>query len=144
MTNEQGDADASARARCCSSSADRSATFEMLKVLCRRRRRMPSRDPSTFGAATWIRSTTSTTASTSTTRGGARSRGAGALLTAAPRRYEIDFVASAERGDRLVGRTWPLDDGWAYRLSRRADGTEVFRAKVALNQSGPIAGPAAG
>ena len=69
--------------------------------------------------------------------------GHGALLTAAPRRYEIDFVASAERGDRLVGRTWPVEGGCAYRLSR-ADGTEVLRAKVALNQSGPIAGPAAG
>jgi len=40
-------------------------------------------------------------------------------------------VASAERDNVLVGRTWPLDGGWAYRLSR-ADGTEVFRAKMAL------------
>ncbi len=57
--------------------------------------------------------------------------GQGALLTRIPRRYEIDFVASAERDNVLVGRTWPLDGGWAYRLSR-ADGTEVFRAKMAL------------
>jgi acyl-CoA thioesterase FadM len=55
--------------------------------------------------------------------------GHGDVLTACPRRYEIDFVASAERDDSLVGRTWPLEDGWAYRLSR-ADGTEVFRARV--------------
>ena len=56
--------------------------------------------------------------------------GQGPLLTSWPRRYEIDFVASAERDDSLVGRTWPLEDGWAYRLSR-VDGTEMFRARVA-------------
>jgi acyl-CoA thioesterase FadM len=55
--------------------------------------------------------------------------GQGALLTATPRRYEIDFVAAAERGNLLVGRTWPIEGGWAYRLSRD-DGTEVFRARV--------------
>jgi acyl-ACP thioesterase len=55
--------------------------------------------------------------------------GEGPLLTATPRRYEIDFVAAAERGNSLIGRTWPLDQGWAYRLSRD-DGTELFRAKV--------------
>ena len=57
--------------------------------------------------------------------------GQGAVLAACPRRYEIDFVASAERDDNLVGRTWPLEGGWAYRLSRD-DGKEVFRARVAL------------
>jgi len=56
--------------------------------------------------------------------------GQGRLLATAPQHYEIDFVASAERDDRLVGRTWPLDDGWAYRLSRN-DGTEIFRARFA-------------
>jgi len=56
--------------------------------------------------------------------------GQGSVLAACPRRYEIDFVASAERDDNLVGRTWPLGDGWAYRLSR-ADGTDIFRARVA-------------
>ena len=55
--------------------------------------------------------------------------GHGELLTALPRRYEIDFVASAERNDLLVGCTWPLGDGWAYRLTR-ADATEVFRGRV--------------
>ncbi|MFI5259996.1 MAG: hypothetical protein ACHQ01_10375, partial [Candidatus Limnocylindrales bacterium] len=55
--------------------------------------------------------------------------GHGALLEATPRRYEIDFLAPAERNDTLVGATWPLDGGAAYRL-RRDDGTEVFRARV--------------
>ena len=56
--------------------------------------------------------------------------GAAELLAATPRRYEVDFVASAARDDELVGRTWPHEDGWAYRLSRD-DGTEIFRARVA-------------
>jgi acyl-CoA thioesterase FadM len=55
--------------------------------------------------------------------------GQGALLTKTPRRYEIDFVAAAERANVLTGRTWHVEDGWAYRLSRD-DGTEVFRARV--------------
>jgi acyl-ACP thioesterase len=56
--------------------------------------------------------------------------GHGDVLAATPRRYEIDFVSSAERNDVLVGRTWPLGAGQGYRLSRE-DGTEVFRATVA-------------
>ena len=56
--------------------------------------------------------------------------GLGSMLTACPRRYEIDFVASAGPYDTLVDRAWPLEDGWAYRLSRE-DGTELFRARVA-------------
>jgi acyl-CoA thioesterase FadM len=55
--------------------------------------------------------------------------GQGAMLLG-PRRYEIDFVSSAERDDLLVGRTWPFGGGWAYRLSRD-DGTEVFRGTIA-------------
>jgi medium-chain acyl-[acyl-carrier-protein] hydrolase len=62
--------------------------------------------------------------------------GQGVLLTAMPWRYEIDFVAAAERDNLLVGRTWPLEGGvdgaeggLAYRLSRE-DGTEIFRARV--------------
>jgi acyl-CoA thioesterase FadM len=51
-------------------------------------------------------------------------------LTSTPRRYEIDFVAPAGRDELLVGRAWPLEDGWAYRLTRE-DGTEVFRAGLA-------------
>lgn len=51
------------------------------------------------------------------------------LLAATPRRYEVEFLAAAERGDDLVGGVWPLREGWAYRLSR-ADGTELFRARV--------------
>jgi len=83
----------------------------MLKVPCRRRHPTPSSSVSRFAAATSIRWPTSTTASTSTSWRGDRSRRAWELLTSLPRRYEIDFVASAERNDLLVGCTWPLGDG---------------------------------
>jgi acyl-ACP thioesterase len=55
--------------------------------------------------------------------------GQGELLHAIPRRYALDFANAAARGDRLVGRTWPHDGGWAYRLARE-DGTEIFRARI--------------
>ena len=55
--------------------------------------------------------------------------GQGELLRAMPRRYALDFANAAARDDRLVGRTWPHDGGWAYRLARE-DGTEVFRARI--------------
>jgi len=51
------------------------------------------------------------------------------LLTALPRRYTLDFAGSAGRGDALVGRTWPADEGWLYSL-RREDGTELLRARL--------------
>jgi acyl-CoA thioesterase FadM len=54
--------------------------------------------------------------------------GDGAMLVE-PRRYEIDFVAAAERDDLLVGWTWRVGDGRAFRLCR-ANGTEVFRGTV--------------
>ena len=81
--------------------------------------------------ATWTRWTTSTTASTvDYLEEALAAAGAGELLVATPRRYEVDFVASAERDEVLVGRAWPHEDGWAYRLSRD-DGMEIFRARVA-------------
>jgi medium-chain acyl-[acyl-carrier-protein] hydrolase len=55
--------------------------------------------------------------------------GQGELLGAIPRRYALDFANAAARDDRLVGRTWPHDGGWAYRLARE-DGTEIFRARI--------------
>jgi len=55
--------------------------------------------------------------------------GQSALVASTPRRYEVEFLAAAERGDDLVGRAWPHAGGWAFRLSR-GDGTEMFRARV--------------
>ena len=55
--------------------------------------------------------------------------GQGELLLVVPRRYVLDFASSAARDELLVGRTWPLEGGWAYRLTRE-DGTEIFRARI--------------
>jgi acyl-CoA thioesterase FadM len=52
-----------------------------------------------------------------------------AAMLLAPRRYEIDFVAAAERDDLLIGRTWAVGAGRAFRLSRE-NGSEVFRGTV--------------
>jgi acyl-CoA thioesterase FadM len=51
------------------------------------------------------------------------------LLTRTPRHYDIDFVAAAELNYGLTDRTWRVEGGWAYRLSRD-DGSDVFRARV--------------
>ena len=46
-----------------------------------------------------------------------------------PRRYRAEFVASATPGLRLVGRSWPTDGGWSYRLADE-HGRELFRASL--------------
>jgi acyl-CoA thioesterase FadM len=56
--------------------------------------------------------------------------GQGEVLAATPRRYVLDFAASAVFDELVTGRAWPNDGGWAYRLAR-ADGAEMFRATVA-------------
>ena len=55
--------------------------------------------------------------------------GQASLLQSVPRRYVLDFAASAARDELLVSRAWPHGSGWAYRLVRE-DGTDVFRAQV--------------
>ena len=55
--------------------------------------------------------------------------GRAALLTTVPRRYTLDFAGSAGRGDALVGRTWPAQEGWYYSLTRE-DGAELLRARL--------------
>jgi acyl-ACP thioesterase len=51
------------------------------------------------------------------------------LLAVTPRRYVLDFASSAERGELLVGRTWPDERGWVYRLTRDG-GADIFRARL--------------
>ncbi len=46
-----------------------------------------------------------------------------------PRRYLLDFASSAERDEPLLGRTWPHEGGWAYRLTGQ-NGTDIFRARL--------------
>jgi acyl-CoA thioesterase FadM len=63
------------------------------------------------------------------------SAGCGALLNEVPRRYEVDFLSSAEGGDELLATAWPHAEAWFFTL-RRADGTSLFRARVQPLPSG--------
>ena len=51
------------------------------------------------------------------------------LRDATPRRYDLEYLAPAARGERLVDRVWPYEGGWAYLLCRE-DGTELYRARL--------------
>jgi medium-chain acyl-[acyl-carrier-protein] hydrolase len=51
------------------------------------------------------------------------------LIRGCPRRYEMDFVAAAGRGEEVTGCAWPDGFAWLYRLSR-PDGAELFRGTV--------------
>jgi acyl-ACP thioesterase len=64
------------------------------------------------------------------------------LLSATPRRYEVEYVAAAGHGESLVDRVWPHDGGWAYRLCRE-DGTDLFRARLDPLDQQRVVGPAA-
>jgi acyl-ACP thioesterase len=55
------------------------------------------------------------------------------LLGATPRCYELEYLAAAGHGERLVDRVWRIDGGWAYRLCRD-DGTDLFRARLELTR----------
>jgi acyl-ACP thioesterase len=109
---------------------DRSATFDMLKV------ELPATPPGAAGGTFRVRRRdldpldhVNNSVYIDYLEEALEAAGQGPLLTTTPRRYEIDFVASAGRGDLLVDRTWPQDDGWAYRLTRD-DGKEIFRGRV--------------
>jgi acyl-CoA thioesterase FadM len=56
-------------------------------------------------------------------------RPGGDATAALPRRYRLEFVLSAAPGTELLGRAWPDDGSWSYRLSD-ADGREVLRASL--------------
>ena len=44
------------------------------------------------------------------------------------RRYALEYLTPAGPGARLVGRVWPEDEGWSYRLDGE-DGAAVLRAR---------------
>lgn len=56
-----------------------------------------------------------------------------------PRRYRAEFVASATPGLRLVGRSWPTDKGWSYRLVDES-GRELFRATLEADPASWVGG----
>ncbi len=41
-------------------------------------------------------------------------------IRAVPRRYRLEYRAAAAAGAAMVGRAWPRDGGWAYRLDDEA------------------------
>lgn len=47
-----------------------------------------------------------------------------------PRRWQLEYAASAGAGETLTSQTWPDGTGWSHRLVRASDGGELFRATV--------------
>ncbi len=60
------------------------------------------------------------------------SAGAADLTTAIPRRIALEYAASAGPGEELEALAWRSDAGWWVRLRRAADGTDLLRARVAV------------
>lgn len=56
-----------------------------------------------------------------------------------PRRYRLEYLASAEPDDGLVGTTWEDDLGWAYRLAT-TDGRELLRARLEVDPGAWVGG----
>ncbi len=46
-----------------------------------------------------------------------------------PRRYVLEFLNSAARGEAVTGKTWRTGERWCYRMARE-DGTELLRATM--------------
>jgi acyl-ACP thioesterase len=65
------------------------------------------------------------------------------LRSSVPRELDLDFLAEAEAGERILSRSAPLPGGaFAHSLVRLADGVEVARARTAW-QAAPSATAAA-
>jgi acyl-ACP thioesterase len=50
-----------------------------------------------------------------------------AAIAAVPRRYEMEYLAPAARGDDLVALAWRDGDAWLHRLDRAADEVPLLR-----------------
>jgi acyl-ACP thioesterase len=55
-----------------------------------------------------------------------------------PRRYRAEFLASAEAGDKVMGRGWNEDSAWLYQLW--GDERELFRARLETDPSSWVGG----
>ena len=60
-------------------------------------------------------------------------------VTTHPRRYRLEYIASAEPDDRLVGTTWEDELGWSFRLTID-DGRELLRARVETDPGAWVGG----
>ena len=56
-----------------------------------------------------------------------------------PRRYRMEYLASAEEDDRLVGTAWEDDLGWSFRLTTD-EGRELLRARVETDPGAWVGG----
>jgi len=57
----------------------------------------------------------------------ARLPGGEAAVATVPRHYEMEYLAPAARGDRLVARAWRDRDAWLHRLDRADGGAPLLR-----------------
>jgi acyl-CoA thioester hydrolase len=62
--------------------------------------------------------------------------GGDAAIVAVPRRYDLEYVAPATRGDGLVGLAWRDGDRWLHRLDRAADGATLLRGVLGPGDPG--------
>jgi len=56
---------------------------------------------------------------------------------AVPRRYRLEYALAAAPGAELAAAAWPVPDGWAFRLTDPAAGSELFRAVLATSEGDP-------
>lgn len=56
-----------------------------------------------------------------------------------PRRYRAEFIVAAEPHHELVGRGWPDELGWSYRLEDD-DAGELFRARLETDPAAWVGG----
>jgi len=56
--------------------------------------------------------------------------GAPDVIGATPRRFAIEYAASAEPGDALLAAAWRDGSSWCFRLARPVDGAEIVRGRV--------------
>ena len=65
--------------------------------------------------------------------------GRSSTLRQHPRRYRLEFAASAEPGSRLVARAWENEAGWSWRLDEDS-GRELVRGRVETDLSTWVGG----
>lgn len=56
-----------------------------------------------------------------------------------PRRYQLEFLQSAEPGMEMVGRAWPSEGGWSYRLGDTA-GRDLLLARLESDRAEFVGG----
>ena len=64
--------------------------------------------------------------------------GADARSPALPRRYRLEYALRPRpAATSSTSAAWPSTDGWSYRLTRAAGGSDLFRARLEPGEPGP-------